>query len=125
MLGILFNVLRRLSRELARRRKNKRARVAGAARLTDLDEMIQNGKHERRSLTRTRLGAADQIAALQQNGYRLFLNRGGGFVACIRNGVLKFLIELTENISFEHRLDPYIDGRMVARKGIEPLTLGL
>ena len=88
MFGILFNVLRRLSRELARRRKNKRSRMACAARPADLDEMIQNGKHERRSLTRTRLGAADQVATLQQNGYRLFLDGGGGFVACIRNGVL-------------------------------------
>ena len=63
MLGILFDVLRSLGRELARRRKNKRARMAGAAGFTDLDEMIQNGKHERRRLTRARLGTSDQVAS--------------------------------------------------------------
>ena len=53
-----------------------------------LSQPLQNRQGESGGLAGARLGAADQIAAFEQNGYRLFLDGGGGLVACIRNGVL-------------------------------------
>ena len=112
---VAAGVLRRLHRELPRRREDERARMADAARLAHLDQALEDRQHKRRGLAGASLGDADQVAAVEQQRNRLLLNGRRGRIAGVRHRVLQLLVKPAENIAFKHWL-------MARAAGFEPAT---
>jgi hypothetical protein len=79
-----------LQRELARRRDDERARRAAVAaargRTARGRQPLQQRQHEARGLAGSRLGAGEEIAALEDGGDRLELDRSGRRIALFGDG---------------------------------------
>src|SRR3546814_14836989 len=83
-LAVELEVLGHLGGQLARRRDDERARHsrAGSAARQDVD----HGQSEAGGLAGAGLGAAEHVAAHQDNRYGFLLNRGGRGVTPLLNG---------------------------------------
>ena len=104
-LGVLrvgADILGCLRGEFARRRKDKRARMANMTRTAMLDKVVQDRQHECRRLSGAGLRTADKIAPLEKMGHSLLLDGRRGFVAGVGDRMLKLLVERAENGSFKH-----------------------
>ena len=116
VLGVGADVLCGLRGELAGRRKHESAGVPDMARTAHLDEMVKYRQHEGGGLARAGLGAAYEVAAFKEVRHRLLLDGGRRLVACIGYGVLKLLVELSENGSFKHHTTGFMYFDLSARQ---------
>ena len=65
-------------------------------------EVIEDRQHERRGLAGPRLRDAYEIPSLEEIRHRLLLDRRRLLVPRVLDRMLQLLVQLPENISFEH-----------------------
>ena len=76
-LRILLKAILHLDREFTRRQKNQRTASFRSTELARIQQQLQNGEREGSRLSRTRLGNAKQVLALEQTRDGLFLDGVG------------------------------------------------
>src|SRR4029079_19384554 len=75
--AISFGALGDLRGELARRREHQHAHMTWLRDVPRVRQTIERGQHECRGLARASLGNAEQVAAGEDRGNGLTLDRGG------------------------------------------------